>query len=183
MGGNERLDLLVLDGPGRVRELGPGSLIAVSPDGTKAFVDDTATRPQVRVLDLATGVEVARLDLDATGTQVDWLLYAGDWQGDSIVASAGPGLALFRFTGGTLRLAHVIAVDPDRYRQGVLEPRFTTADQGEVVGWAPLGDPDSDETAPTVALRCTLDGHCAAGRPHPQRSVHPISNPSRPLAR
>src|SRR5438045_925440 len=78
VGLGEKLELLVADGPGKVRPLADGSAIALSPDQTRvAIVDQEATN--VRVLDVATGRELSWLDVTTATPGLRWVSYSGSW--------------------------------------------------------------------------------------------------------
>ena len=116
IGEGEQLDLLALDGPGRVRQLAAGgTLVAVSPDGTRAFVEYTSSEPRVRILDVESGTELATLDLssyaDAVTGEPLFLSYSGDWVGNDVVARGGDGLVFFSVDGDMIALEELLALE------------------------------------------------------------------------
>jgi hypothetical protein len=159
----EHVDTLVFDRPGRERLLVEGgTLVALSPDGSKAFVEEGAAsgRPRVRVVDVATGETQAALPLH------EGMSYAGDWRRDLVVARGRTGLVVFRVREGEIEIVQKLAID-----EGAKEPRFTDAAGTEVVATrnTPRGE---------VFLRCDRKTRrCAELRPGSGRLVY---NPSRP---
>lgn len=184
IGEGEQLDLLALDGPGRLRELAPGgTLVAVSPDGTRAFVEYTSSEPRVRVLDVSAGTELASLDLsryaDAVTGEPLFLSYSGDWVEDRVVARGADGLVLFSVRGDTIALEQLLALDRRTFPHGAAEPRFADTVGNRVVAYA---DVTSGGAAATVLLDCELTAaRCARGRAVPAEQWQRIAfNPSRP---
>ncbi|HEY7002930.1 MAG TPA: hypothetical protein VH281_01510 [Gaiellaceae bacterium] len=176
----ETLDLLALDGPGRVRLLAADSgLVAISPDGRQAFVEQGPEHgpPTVRVLEIASGAEVASLDLTTVDNAVGVVAYAGDWQGELAAASSSTGVAVFRIHGRRITLDQTIRGGGEN---GVSEPRF--AGPARLTGWT---------TTPRGGAFVDCDRAsrgCATVAPLPRaRGVHgfptwrrPVFNPSRP---
>ncbi|HEV3479561.1 MAG TPA: hypothetical protein VG144_08940 [Gaiellaceae bacterium] len=172
-------DLVVLDGPGRVRRLTrAGALVAVSPDGRRAFVATYgASPPVVRVLDVGRGVEVSRLTLRPP---VRWLLESGSWTGDLVVATVSGGVAMFRVRQGRIELAQVLRLPPTEIPIALHEPR--SADGRRIVGWAEMASRPRQAIASAmlvecdrVALRCVRGVVTSSAAP--PRVVY---NPSRP---
>jgi hypothetical protein len=129
----EALDVLALDGPGRVRMLARSSgLVAISPDGDEAFVErgPESGPPTVRTIAVATGAVRASLDLTTLDPAVGVAGYSGDWQSDLVVAPSASGVAVFRIGGGRISLEQAIPVTGE----GVAEPRFAPGG-GRVTGW------------------------------------------------
>lgn len=178
----EALDVVVFDGPGRMRVLAPDSvLVAVSPDGGQVFVGQGPEhgRPVVRVLDVANGEEEAALDLTRIDPSVGSVGYAGDWRGNRVVATSTSGLAVFDVQPGSIELEQALRVADI---QGLAEPRFVDATGRRVTAWA--SDPNG-----AVFLDCDREAaRCAQVVPLPNaRGVHgfpvwrrPLYNPSRP---
>jgi hypothetical protein len=178
----EALDVVVFDGPGRMRVLAANSaLVAISPNGRQAFVEQGPTqgRPTVRVLELATGHEVAALDLTQVDAAVGSVGYAGDWRADLVVASSASGLAVFRVASGKISLQKSLKVAAS----SVTEPRFVDSSGLRVKAW-------TSGRRGGVLLECDFAvGACDRTMPLPEaRGVHgfpawrrPLYNPSRPL--
>jgi hypothetical protein len=178
----EALDVLVFDGPGRMRVLAPDSaLVAISPDGRRVFVEQGPAqgRPTVRVVDIATGREAAKLDLTRVDSAVGVVGYAGDWSGDRVVASSASGLAVFRVLPRRIKLVQALRVAAAT----VSEPRFADGSGRRVKAWMSV-------RRGGVFLDCDLTvGSCDRAMPLPEaRGVHgfpvwrrPLFNPSRPL--
>jgi hypothetical protein len=180
LGDDESVETLVFDGPGRMRLLNRGSIVAVSPDGTEAFVlgPDNAS---VRVLRVADGSELASLDREAAAGSYDWLAYAGSWVGDHVVASGSPGLVVFRVSGGSISVEQTLKLDPAAAPAGVQEPTFADGDGTTVTATAEL-PPVPGRAAESQFLDCdrtTLT--CVRGEPVPAREWQRlVLNPSRP---
>jgi hypothetical protein len=166
----EHVDTLVFDEPGRERVLvAGGTLVALSPDGSKAFVEEGAEsgRPRVRVLDIASGETVAAAAVDSA------VGYAGDWHSDLVVAPAGRALRVFRI-GPT----DIAVEDEVRLPAFPIEPRFADAEGRRVIASADGRFLDCDRAR----------AGCAELRPDPDaRGVGPwnawhrlVYNPSRP---
>ena len=181
LGLGERLELLVLDGPRRIRPLGAGSLIALSPDGQRAFVTTNDQR-HVRILDLADGSEAAQLDLSQAATPLEWVAYSGSWDGDRIVAPASAGLAVFRVDGDNVALEQVLSLDRDEFPAGVQEPRFADSAGNEILATVDL-PPRGSEPAETFFLDCDRTTRtCSRGEAAPARDwLRLVDNPSRPI--
>jgi hypothetical protein len=178
----ETLDVVVFDGPGRMRVLASGSsLVAISPDGKSAFVEQGPAqgRPTVRALEVSTGHETAALDLTRVDPAVGWVGYSGDWRGESVVASSTSGLAVFRVARGKITLRRALRVAAS----SVEEPHFVGASGRRVKAW-------TSTRRGGVFLDCDFGlGACDRIMPLPRaRGVYgfpvwrrPLFNPSRPL--
>jgi hypothetical protein len=168
--------VVIFDGPGRSRPLGPGALVAVSPDGGRAFLAETGDTdtPQVRIVELASGETAARLDLRGTG--IAGIGHAGDWAGDRVVAAGIPDTVVFSVAGGAIRMLVKLRHDHARHPYGIREPALAG---DTVIGWAAN---DTGQDPATTMLRCRIGtGVCTAGPVYPPPGVHPVTNPSRPL--
>jgi hypothetical protein len=178
----EALDVVVFDGPGRMRVLARDSaLVAISPDGRTAFVErgPAQGRPGVRVLEVATGATTAALDLTKIDPAVGTVSYAGDWLGRRVVAASSSGLAVFRVGPRSIELEQALDVDAPR---GLAEPRFADSTGRRVTAWTSAGRGG-------VFLDCHLDaGACERLVPLPSARGaqgfpawrRPLYNPSRP---
>jgi len=177
----EVLDVVAFDEPGRMRILAPDAgLVAISPDGRHAFVEQGPAqgRPKVGILEIASATVVASLDLTRVDPRVGTVGYAGDWHGDRVVASSASGLALFRVGPKGIRLEQAIDVQGT----GLAEPRFADATR-HVTAWA-------STRRGGVLVDCErTTARCERFRPLPDaRGVHGfpvwrrnLYNPSRPL--
>src|SRR5918992_1249745 len=172
-------DLLVLDGPRRRRVLArAGALVAVSPDGRRAFVSTYgASPPVVRVLDLESGEELAR----RTVTRLRWLTESGSWSGDVVAATASAGVAVFRVRARSIVLEQVLGFTASGVSLGPFEPRLD-ATRRRIVAWAELEPRPRQAIAQAVlvecdrvALRCFRGAVASATAP-----PRPVYNPSRP---
>jgi hypothetical protein len=176
----ETLQLLVADGPGRIRPLSDGSAIAVSPDGTRVAVLSRDAQ-NVRVLDVATGRELSWLDLTTTTPQLAWLGYSGSWSGDHLVASASAGLAVFHLGPSSIGLEQVLGLDQAQFPNGVQEPRFADGAGNQIVATA---DVPPQGGAPGVSFLLACDRivrTCERGGTAPARDwLRLVDNPSRP---
>jgi hypothetical protein len=167
VGEDEEIDTLVLDGPGRVRLLNQGSVIAISPDGNRVFALGPDNRG-VRVLRVSDGGEVAGLDAAATASSYDWLSYAGSWVGDHVVAPASPGLAVFQVGDSDISLEQVLGVDRSILPTGLQEP-VLDPDAAHVTATADL-PPQGDRPAETFFVNCDRTTRtCLRGDPAPAR--------------
>jgi hypothetical protein len=152
VGLGEKLELLVADAPGSVRSLADGSAIALSPDATRvAVLSQDATN--VRVLDVATGGELAWLDVTTATPALAWLGYSGSWVGDHIVAPASTGLAVLHVGYRSLELEQALSLDRAQFPVGVQEPEFTDADGNEIAVTADI-PPANGDTAVSFLLVC-----------------------------
>jgi hypothetical protein len=172
-------DLLVLDGPGRVRLLGRSmALVAVSPDGRQALVARYGSSPTlVRVVSIADGAELSRL----RARRLRWILESGAWEGDRAVASTSAGLGLFRVTDRKLELEDVLPLDPNVVGTGVFEPRFD-ASGARVAAWIELHSTPRQTFPAASVVDCDLaERSCTSGPRVPSvPGVRLVYDPSRP---
>jgi hypothetical protein len=178
----EALDVVVFDGPRRMRTLAADStLVAISPDGERVFVAQGPERgrPRVRVLAVADGRPLAALNL-TTVPAVGTVDYAGDWRGNRVVAASASGLAIFRVDEAGIALDDTLRVTAS----SVAEPRFVPESTSIVRAWTTV-------SRGGVFLHCDFEaGTCDRAMPLPDaKGVHgfpawrrPLYNPSRPLA-
>jgi hypothetical protein len=178
----EALDVVVFDGPGKMRVIAADSaLVAISPEGRRAFVEQGPAQgpPEVRVVSVATGRTAAALDLTTVDPTVGAVGYAGDWEGDRVVASSSSGLAVFRVEHGKIVLEDTLRVAA----ASVAEPRFAGDSGRHVMAWTSV-------RRGGVFLDCDFELRaCSRAMPLPDaRGVHgfpawrrPLYNPSRPL--
>jgi hypothetical protein len=178
----EALDVVVFDGPRRMRTLAAGStLVAISPDGKRLLVADGPDRgrPQVRALAVGNGRELAALDLTTVDPAVGMVDYAGDWLGNRVVAASSSGLATFRVGRGRISLDDTLRVAAS----SVAEPRFVNGSTTTVRAWTTV-------SRGGVFLQCDFEeASCDRAMPIPDaKGVHgfpawrrPLYNPSRPL--
>src|SRR6266567_6619935 len=168
VGLGEKLELLVADGPGRIRPLAEGSAIAISPDATRvAFLSQDGT--SVRVLDIATGSELAWLDVTTATPSVAWLAYSGSWVGDHIVAPASSGLAVLHVGSSALELEQVLSLDHSQFPVGVQQPRFVDAAGNEIAAAADIPPAKSSGGVSFLLLCDRIARTCARGEPAPAR--------------
>jgi hypothetical protein len=168
IGLGEKAELLVADGPGKVRPLADGSAIALSPDATRiAVLSQDATN--VRVLDVATGREQSWLDVTTAATPLAWLAYSGSWVGDHIVAPASAGLAVLHVGSRSLELEQVLGLDHTHFPVGVQEPRFVDAAGNEIAAAADI-PPAKGSSGVSFLLQCDrVARSCVRGEPAPAR--------------
>jgi hypothetical protein len=175
----ERLDVLALDGPGEQRLLmADANLVAVSPDGTQAFLASEASIPgSVSVVNVAVGTIAETLDLGSLNQGILWSAYGGSWSEDLVAAPTNAGIAVFEVADGAISLQELLRDDPDTPADSVIEPQFSGDSQHIIARGdsAPGGD--------TTALECDLaTATCLAGTSEPGSAwLHPAYNPSRPL--
>jgi hypothetical protein len=180
MGEGEALSLVAFDGPNRWRSMGEGTLVAVSQDGTLAFTEQTdSAPPRVSVVRVSDGAVVAALRLDRgapAALGIDSLSYSGAWTGDTVVARACNGLAIFTARAGSIAAVDLLRFDPVAFPGGLVEPRF--ARPGEIVAWAERVEPSGARHA--AVLDCRIAARACASFPMP-RGSSPAFNPSAPL--
>jgi len=152
IGLGEKLELLAVDAPGKVRRLTEGSAVALSPDETQlAVLDQEGTN--VRVLDVATGRERSWLDVTTASPALRWVAYSGSWVGDHIVAPASAGLAVLHARPSSLELEQVLSLDRAQFPAGVQQPRFVDDSGNEIEATADV--PPSGSAGPiSFFLHC-----------------------------
>jgi hypothetical protein len=174
----EQLDVLALDGPGKQRVLmADANLVAVSPDGSEAFLANEADVPgSVSVVDVADGTIAETLDLGSLDEGILWAAYGGSWLGDLVAAPTNTGIAVFDVGSGAISLSELLKSAADTSAEDLIEPQFTGDTDHIVV----RGDAASGEG--TTALECELaTATCLAQETRPGSAwLHPAYNPSRP---
>ncbi len=183
----ETHDLLAIDGPGSARVLeGGADLIALSPDGTKAFVATASYPPTAAILEVSSGRTIASLDLTSTTDEnpaltAERLAYAGDWMGDSVVAEGATGLAFFSVEGGEIAVKGILRFPKDEYPFPAHEPRFF-GDETTVVTWLPVpGHEGKAEGRDYVYALCDEDSlTCQVSPQLGSWILDAAFNPSRP---
>lgn len=162
VGLGEKLELLVADSPGKVRPLADGSGVAVSPDGTRvAVVGPDGTN--VRVLDIASGRELAWLDVTTAGPGLRWIGYSGSWVGSHVVAPSSSGLAVLRVGSDSLSLEQALSLDRSQFPIGVQQPRFTDSDGNAIEAVADV-PPTTGIDAVSFLLECDrIERTCERG--------------------
>jgi hypothetical protein len=168
IGLGEKSELLVADGPGKIRPLADGSAIAVNPDAAQvAVLSDDATN--VRVLDIATGRELSWLDVTTATPPLAWVAYSGSWLGDHIVAPASAGLAVFHVGSGSLALEQVLSLDRSQFPAGVQEPRFMDEAGNRIAASADI-PPAKGKGGVSFLLQCDrIARSCEHGEPAPAK--------------
>jgi len=190
VGEGEELDVVAVDGPGHARVLAPHArIIAISPDGTRALLF-AYDRRSIELLDVATGGELAHLELaqirPAQGPPIVDLMYAGSWSGDLVAAvasrpDASTALTLFRVTGAGLELSEVLSFPVQIFPMGIAEPQLLDPPGSRVIALAPLRGKGEAGATVYAYLDCDLaTARCTQGPPVTDRLFHPIYNPSRP---
>jgi hypothetical protein len=168
VGLGEKLELLVADAPGSVRSLAEGSAIALSPDATRvAVLSQDATN--VRVLDVATGGELAWLDVTTATPALAWLGYSGSWTGDHIVAPASTGLAVLHVGSRSLELEQALSLDRARFPVGVQEPEFVDADGNEIAASADIPPSDGNAAVSFLLVCDRVVRSCERGESAPAK--------------
>jgi hypothetical protein len=172
-------DLIALDAPGRARLLArAGALVAVSPDGSRAFVSTYgASPPLVRVLDIASGREIARRAF----RELRWLTESGAWTGDLVVATGNDGLAVFRVRRRAIALEQVLRFAPAGFPVGPFEPRLEDAGR-RITGWAELESQPREALPQAAVLTCDRVARRCRHAPPVSTGVglRLVYNPSRP---
>lgn len=182
----EQFDLVALSGPGSARTLAnDASLVAVSPDGTRLVIS-YANGPAARLLDVASGKEVARIDAEPASTApapaVQRLSYGGSWRGDRVVAETAGGLVVLHVSDSALSVERTLAMPEDTLPMGVHEPQFADEAATRVIGWAPVpGAGGRAAGHEYVYVDCDIaDAACSVGPPRQDRVFSQTYNPSRP---
>jgi hypothetical protein len=172
-------DLLVADGPGRIRVLAKaGALVAVSPDGGRVFVSTYgASPPVVRVLDVATGGEVARRVVKT----LRWVTESGSWAGNFVAAPASAGVAVFRVGARSIALEQALRFDTAGFAVGPFEPHVESAGR-RIVGWAELASRPRQALPQATVLDCDrVARRCTQAAPVSTAvGVRLVYDPSRP---
>lgn len=176
IGFGEDLTLYVLDGRGERRLLGEhASLVAISPDGNRAFVEHSVVSPLVHVLNVADGSEAARFSLrevaSAVGERRIWLSYAGSWSGNRVVARSSTGLVVFDVRANSIALERVLQVDRKLFPIGVSEPRLVDGGR-RIVGRTVAGNPEAGP-AVNMILDCDAASARCTATAAPGRLLHP----------
>jgi hypothetical protein len=138
--------LLAFTGPGVMREIGSGALVAISPDGTQLLIADGASldgipsSPHLRLVDLASGATVATLDLSKVapdGINVGTIVPGGSgaWENGRIVFPAPAGVVVLAVTSDGLALAKIATFTGDRGLRGAEyhEARFIDPSGNRVI--------------------------------------------------
>jgi hypothetical protein len=188
--------LLAFTGPGAVRELGSGALVAISPDGTQLLIADGASldgipsSPHLRLVELASGKTVATLDLStiAHGVEVGTIVPGGTgaWENGRIVFPAPAGVVVLAVTADGLTLAKVASFTGDRGLRGAEyhEARFVDASANRVIVKAVVLPPSGKGgTMLPSALICDLSADtCRRGAvaENPAQPLTLIYDESRP---
>jgi hypothetical protein len=171
--------LLVLDSARGPRVLArTAALVAISPNAERAFVSTYgASPPVVRVLDIASGREIARLAVPS----VQWLTESGSWTGELVAATASSGVAVFRVGATSIALEQVLRFARAGFTVGPLEPRVE-ADGRRIVGWAELAPGPRQALSQAAVLDCDRsERRCAQGPPISTAvGVRLVYDPSRP---
>ncbi len=180
----EWLDLLVLDGPGEIRMLAPGAnLVALSPDGGRVLVSQGGL---ARVLEVATGRELAALDLERAsvggGAPVGQIAYGGSWVGDRVVAEGGPGIVVLQVGTTSIEVRGTLALPEQSFPMPPHEPRFIDPGGTRIVAWAPV-PLQAGTGRGYVYLDCDLGpSTCVQGPVRDDEVFFQIYDPSRPAA-
>lgn len=186
IGEGEELDVLALDAPGKQRLLmADANLVAVSPDGTQAFLASEADVPgSVSVVNVADGTVAESLDLGSLNQGILWAAYGGSWSGDLVAAPTNKGVAVFDVAARAISLKELLKTDSSTFADGIIEPQFS-GDAEHIIarGDTPPGRSSASDEDGTTALDCDLaTATCIAGKTAPGRVwLHPAYNPSRPL--
>jgi hypothetical protein len=172
-------DLFALDGPRRERLLvRSAALVALSPDGRRAFVSRyAASPPLVRVVDIASGADVARLQVDADVAR--YVAESGSWVGGRVFAATTTGIVVFRVADG-IAVEQVLRTER-AFPLGISEAR-ALAGGDRIMAWGEL-EPTPRQAVSQAALveceratlRCVRAAVTSAAAP-----PRPLYNPSRP---
>lgn len=184
--GGEGVDLLVIEGPGDMTILAKSSeLVAISPDASQLLLYDAAARDAV-LLDVVSGAELARLDLEeafdpTSGAALRYAAYGGSWAGDRVVAETSTGIVLFKVSGASLTIEKTIPFPHELFPMEVHEPQFVDETGSTFVAWAPVF---ADQAAGTgrvyVYVSCVVETMvCTVGPAQSTDVFYQVYNPSR----
>ena len=182
-------DVLVLDGPRRIRVLARDAfLIAVSPDGRRALVggSQTTAGTTVHVVDIGTGATIDSLSfrgrkVAGSPERITFVGSGGSWSRDRVVGPTNLGLVVFKVAAGGIALEQVLTVDLTTYQTGIQEPRLDVSGR-RIIAWAEITPAPRQPIANAAVLTCDrIARKCRQGRPHPGlQPPRPLYNPSRP---
>lgn len=177
-------DLLVLDGPGRVRRLArAGALVAVGPDGDRALVSTYGASPaRLRLFELDGRRPLTKLTLSAPvdGTPVEWLTESGSWVGDVAAVAGSSGIVVIRVNDAALSVEQLLRFDESGFVLAS-EPRLQGSGRYVIVR-VELEARPREAVPRTALLRCDRSTlRCVQG---PAASTADglslVYNPSRP---
>jgi hypothetical protein len=187
---SEAADLYALKGADQTRLLAAeAELVAVSPDGTRAFV--TAGRRTIEIIRVEDGSVEASLVLDGEGvadvessTTPHGIGYSGSWYGDRVIADSDMGLIVFDVKNG-IRIESIM--NPRDLAWNIYDPELL--DDTNLIGWTHLPRPSRQEKGssgpPTeeyddALVECDLTAEsCAIGARTRTDLQRWVSNPSR----
>jgi hypothetical protein len=181
-------DLLVFDGPGRVRVLAERSvLVALSPDGRRALLARHGDAGAlVSVVALETGAVEDRLRLDPAtvpdaSQPITDVASGGSWTGELVVGTTSTGLIVLRVGAAGLSVEQVLTFDLAVFPTGVHEPQLDMGGR-RIAAWAELAPRPGQVVADTALLECDrIALRCRQGPPAPGLAgPRLIYDPSRP---
>ncbi len=180
--------LVVFDGPKQRRVLSRrAGLIALSPDGTRAFIaKEPRPSPTVAIVDVAGGRELASFSLadlrdPFRGEKINYVADSGAWTGETVVAAVTNGLAVFRVGDEGIELEQLLGVDPDAFPTGLTEPKSDDTGRYIVVSAELMQEPGAVFTRTSIMECDRIERRCVRG-PSAPSFLPPrlIYNPSRP---
>lgn len=184
-------DLLVFDGPRRLRVLAKASwLVALSPDGGRALVAKHGSAgATVSVVDVATAQILGRLRLDRTTVPaspqpITDVASGGSWAGELVVGTTNTGLIVLRVNAAGIAVEQVLLFDLTAFPIGVNEPQFDVSGR-RIAAWVELAPRPRQVISDTALLDCDrTELRCRQGRPAPGLAgPRLLYNPSRPSSR
>ncbi len=184
----ESTDVVVFDRPRRPRVLArKASLVALSPDGQRAFLSQNNGRvPVASIVDISSGRLVDELALRAvrdpvTHAQVSYVAYSGSWERDLVVAAVSNGLAAFRVDRDKIVLDQLIGLHPDVFPTGATEPRLMASDGSIIASVEQIDAPNAalNRMALIECDRIRLICKVGAGSSY-SRPPRIVYDPSRP---
>ncbi len=138
------------------------------------------------IVDIASGGEVATFTFSdevdpIRGQPINYVAYSGAWAGDTVIAPATVGLAVFRVADDEIALEELLGVHPEAFPLGLAEPQSDETGR-YVAASAELMQEPGAAFSRTAIMECDrVERRCVLGRSGP--SFLPprlVYNPSRP---
>ncbi|MGK2876008.1 MAG: hypothetical protein ACSLEW_10280 [Nocardioides sp.] len=181
------IHLLAWSGPKDYRDLGPGTLVAVSPDGSRVVMSDAASSGlwlvDVASAELLDQVPLAEMDGDSDAEVMTAIGYGGDWYGNSVVAEFSHGFVVLDVSDMEMEPRLVAKIGDGELTLPPHEFRFVAGDEGQLTAWVPRETGrKSDVQRTNFPLSCDVAARtCTIGQEVESGLYMAVRNPSRPL--